>query len=109
MTLVACRRSANGIKTRDLCLLPYRVAIALQQAGWWLRSNIAWVKPEPGPENVRSRPICAHEAVFLFTKRQAGYHYDADAMREPYAPSSLKRFAVFLFRVTNEVALARRG
>lgn len=82
----------KGIKTRDLCLLPYRVAIALQQAGWWLRSNIVWVKPEPGPENISSRPACAHEAVFLFTKRQAGYHYDADAMREPYAPASLKRF-----------------
>ena len=82
----------EGIKTRDLCLLPYRVAIALQQAGWWVRSNIAWIKPEPGPENVRNRPTCAHEAVFLLAKQQAGYHYDADAMREPYAPSSLKRF-----------------
>lgn len=82
----------NGIKTRDLCLLPYRVAIALQQAGWWVRSNIAWVKPEPGPENVHNRPTCSHEAVFLLTKQQDGYHYDADAMREPYAPASLKRF-----------------
>jgi DNA modification methylase len=86
----------EGIKTRDLCLLPYRVAIALQQAGWWLRSNIAWVKPEPGPENVRNRPTCAHEAVFLLTKQQADYHYDADAMREPYAPASLKRFKYFV-------------
>ena len=76
-------KRGTGIKSRDLCLIPYRVAIALQQAGWWVRSNIVWHKPAPMPESVRNRPTCAHETVFLLTKRENGYAYDWQAVAEP--------------------------
>lgn len=71
----------DGLKPKDLCLVPYRVALALQADGWYLRSHIIWAKPNPMPESVTDRPTSAHEAVFLLTK-SARYHYDAEAVRE---------------------------
>ncbi len=71
-----------GLKPKDLVGIPWRVAFALQQRGWWLRSDVVWVKPNPMPENVRDRPTRAHEYLFLLTKRPR-YFYDADAIREP--------------------------
>ena len=81
--------SNNGLKPKDLIGLPWRVAFALQADGWWLRSDIVWAKPNPMPESVRDRPTRAHEYVFLLTK-SAKYFYDADAIREPAAPATLK-------------------
>ncbi len=72
----------DGLKEKDLCLMPYRVAMALQADGWYLRSHIIWHKPNPMPESVTDRPTSAHEAVFLLTKA-ARYWYDADAVSEP--------------------------
>jgi len=72
---------AAGLKPKDLCLVPYRVAMALQADGWCLRSHIIWHKPNPMPESVRDRPTSSHEAVFLLTKSPR-YWYDADAIRE---------------------------
>ena len=60
-------------------LMPARVAIALQERGWILRSEIIWHKPNPMPESTTDRPTSAHEKVFLFSKRQK-YYYDADAI-----------------------------
>jgi DNA modification methylase len=71
-----------GLKPKDLVGVPWRVAFALQERGWWLRSDVIWVKPNPMPENVRDRPTRAHEYLFLLTK-QPRYFYDADAVREP--------------------------
>jgi DNA modification methylase len=71
-----------ALKAKDLVGIPWRVAFALRQQGWWLRSDVVWVKPNPMPENVRDRPTRAHEYLFLLTK-QPRYFYDADAVREP--------------------------
>lgn len=71
-----------GIKSKDLAGVPWRVALALQADGWYLRSEIIWAKPNPMPESVTDRPTKAHEQVFLLTKR-ARYYWDADAVREP--------------------------
>jgi len=70
-----------GLKPKDLVGQPWRLAFALQDAGWWLRSDIIWAKPNPMPESVTDRPTRAHEYVFLLTKA-ARYFYDADAIRE---------------------------
>jgi DNA modification methylase len=71
-----------GLKEKDLMMMPARVAIALQDDGWYLRSDIIWAKKAPMPESVTDRPTSAHEHIFLLTKR-ANYYYDADAVREP--------------------------
>ena len=70
-----------GLKPKDLCGIPWRVAFALQADGWWLRSDIVWHKPNPMPEAVTDRPTGAHEYVFLLSK-SARYYYDADAIKE---------------------------
>lgn len=71
-----------GLKQKDLCMIPHRVAMALQQAGWWVRMDNVWSKPNPMPESVEDRPTKAHEYIFLLAK-SADYHYDADAIAEP--------------------------
>jgi len=71
-----------GLKEKDLCGLPWRVAFALQADGWWLRSDVIWHKPNPVPESVRDRPTKAHEYVFLLS-RSHSYFYDAAAVSEP--------------------------
>ena len=72
----------QGLKPKDLVGLPWRVALALQADGWWLRSDVVWNKPNPMPESVADRPTKAHEYLFLLTKR-GRYFYDAKAIREP--------------------------
>lgn len=72
----------SGCKAKDLVGIPWQVALALREQGWWLRSDIVWAKPNPMPENVRDRPTRAHEYLFLLTK-QPRYFYDAIAIREP--------------------------
>lgn len=74
----------QGFKTKDLMLLPHRLAIALQEDGWWIRSDIIWHKPNPMPESVTDRPTCSHEHVFLLSKSER-YFYDAQAARESSA------------------------
>lgn len=75
------RRNAGELKPKDLCGIPWRVAFALQDAGWWLRSDIIWAKPNPMPESVKDRPTKAHEYIFLLTK-SAKYYYDHMAIAE---------------------------
>ncbi|MGD8786207.1 MAG: site-specific DNA-methyltransferase [Phycisphaerales bacterium] len=72
-----------GLKDKDLCMIPARVALALQADGWWLRSDIIWAKPNPMPESCTDRPTKSYEHIFLLTK-SAKYFYDADAVREPH-------------------------
>jgi DNA modification methylase len=71
----------KGLKPKDLVGIPWRFAFALQDAGWYLRSDIIWAKPNPMPESVRDRPTKAHEYIFLLTK-QPRYYYDVDAIKE---------------------------
>ncbi|MEM9803838.1 MAG: site-specific DNA-methyltransferase [Cyanobacteria bacterium P01_D01_bin.56] len=73
----------KGLPAKSLVGIPWRVALAMQQDGWLLRSDIIWNKPNPTPESVTDRPTRAHEYLFLFTKT-GRYYYDADAIREPY-------------------------
>ena len=72
----------DGLKPKDLIGVPWRLAFALQAAGWWLRSEVVWHKPNAHPESVRDRPTKAHETIFLLSKNQ-DYYYDIDAVRGP--------------------------
>ena len=72
----------EGLKPKDLIGVPWRLAFALQDDGWWLRSEVIWHKPNAHPESVRDRPTKSHETVFLLSKNQ-NYYYDVDAVRGP--------------------------
>lgn len=64
-----------GLKPKDLCLVPARVALALQADGWWVRRDHPWAKPNPMPESTRDRGVSAHEYVFHLAKSER-YHFD---------------------------------
>lgn len=81
----------SGLKPKDLIGVPWMAAFALRADGWFLRSDVVWHKPNPMPESIQDRPTKAHEMVFLLSK-SARYWYDADAIREKYALSTLKQF-----------------
>lgn len=88
------RRPPPGLKPKDLVLIPYRLILALQDDGWWVRSQIAWTKKSSMPESIRDRPTSAWEPIFLLTKAQR-YFYDAEAVRvptmgKPHAPGNKK-------------------
>jgi DNA modification methylase len=82
----------NGLKPKDMCGMPWMVAFALRADGWFLRSDIIWSKPNPMPESVTDRPTKSHEYVFMLTKNER-YFFDAAAVREPYAESTLQQIA----------------
>ncbi len=71
-----------ALKPKDLIGIPWRVALALQADGWYLRADVIWSKPNPMPEPVRDRPTRSHEYVFLLSKSRR-YYYDAVAIAEP--------------------------
>jgi len=71
-----------GLKQKDLIGIPWRVALALQADGWYLRQDIIWHKPNPMPESVKDRCTKAHEYIFLLSKNSK-YYYDNDAIKEP--------------------------
>ena len=81
----------QGLKSKDLVGIPWRVAFALQADGWWLRSDIIWHKPNAMPESVRDRPTRSHEYLFLLAKSRR-YYYDAKAIAEPLSPASAARY-----------------
>jgi DNA modification methylase len=83
-------RKSVGLKPKDLVGIPWRVALALQEDGWYLRSDIIWNKTNPMPESVRDRPTKSHEYIFLLTKNKK-YFYDAEAIKEPQAEISVRR------------------
>ena len=72
----------DGLKSKDLIGVPWKVAFALQADGWYLRSEIIWNKPNCQPESVKDRPTRAHEHLFLLTKAE-DYYYDFEAIKEP--------------------------
>lgn len=84
-------RSTPWLKAKDLVGVPWMLAFALRADGWYLRSDIIWSKPNPMPESTRDRPTKAHEYVFLLAKSKT-YYYNADAIREPFAESTLREF-----------------
>ncbi|MBI2779580.1 MAG: site-specific DNA-methyltransferase [Gammaproteobacteria bacterium] len=72
----------EGLKPKDLIGIPWRVALALQQDGWYLRTDILWHKPNCQPESVKDRPTRSHEYIFLMSKSEE-YFYDHEAIKEP--------------------------
>jgi len=71
----------SGLKPKDLVGAPWRVALALQAWGWYLRSEVIWSKPNPMPSSVLDRPVVSHETVFMLSKSRH-YHFDAAAYAE---------------------------
>jgi site-specific DNA-methyltransferase (adenine-specific) len=72
----------HGLKPKDLIGVPWRLAFALQAAGWFLRADVIWNKPNCQPESVRDRPTRSHEYLFLLSKSER-YAYDHRAFRGP--------------------------
>jgi site-specific DNA-methyltransferase (adenine-specific) len=71
----------DGFKPKDLMGMPWRVALALQADGWWLRQDIIWHKPNPMPESVTDRCTKSHEYIFLLAKAEK-YYFDSQGIRE---------------------------
>ncbi len=72
----------DGLKPKDLIGVPWRLAFALQERGWYLRSDLVWNKPNAQPESVADRPTRSHEYLFLLSTSEK-YRYDVDAVRGP--------------------------
>lgn len=71
----------QGLKPKDLQGIPWRLAFALQDDGWYLRSDIIWNKPNAMPESVKDRPTKSHEYLFMLTKSEQ-YYYDYKSSKE---------------------------
>lgn len=89
-TSVGRGRTFTGLRGKNLIGIPWRVAFALQDDGWILRSDIIWHKPNPMPESVTDRPTRSHEYIFLFSLNEK-YYYNAEAIKEPSLEISLAR------------------
>lgn len=84
--------SGDGFKPKDLMGMPWRLAFAMQEAGWYLRADIIWEKPSPMPESVKDRPTKAHEYIFLFSKSRK-YFYDWKAIQDDVTGNANPRSA----------------
>lgn len=82
----------SGIKPKDLIGIPWMLAFALRDDGWYLRQEIIWAKPNPMPESVTDRCTKSHESIFLLSKSHK-YYFDAEAIKEPIAASSVARLS----------------
>ena len=83
---VAMNNKVSGLKPKDMIGIPWRVALALQARGWYLRQDIIWAKPNPMPEPVLDRCTKSHEYIFLMSKSPK-YFFDNKAIAEPVADS----------------------
>lgn len=85
-------KRVTGLKPKDLIGIPWRVAFALQDDGWWLRQEIIWHKPNGLPESVADRCTKNHEHIFLLAKSEL-YYFDFKAIEEPCTsgPSDRKK------------------
>ena len=81
------RKLNHGCKPKDLVGIPWMVAFALRNDGWYLRQDIIWHKPNPMPESVRDRCTKSHEYIFLMSK-SSKYYYNNEAIREPIKTSN---------------------
>lgn len=106
------------LKDKDIAGIPWRVAFALQQAGWWLRQDIIWHKPNPMPESVTDRCTKSHEYIFLLSKSYK-YYFDHEAIQEEatgydgrkdtFFKGSTKYLNGFAPPGVNEQTLAKKG
>ena len=81
----------EGLAPKNLMGQPWRVAFALQDDGWILRSAVVWAKPNPMPESVTDRPTSSYEMIFMFSK-EGRYFYDAEAVRQVHSQGTIDRF-----------------
>lgn len=93
----------DGLKPKDIIGQPWRLAFALQDAGWYLRQDIIWHKPNPMPESVRDRCTKAHEYLFLLSKSER-YYFDQDAIVESVSKSTHARLSQ---DIQNQIGSAR--
>jgi DNA modification methylase len=89
-TRIGREKRKTGLKPKDLVGMPWRFAFAARDAGWWLRRDVVWYKLNPLPENVKDRPTCTHEFLFMLTKSEQ-YFYDAAAIAEDCSPNTHSR------------------
>ena len=80
----------QGIKSKDMLGIPWSLAFALRDDGWYLRSDIIWQKSNCMPESVKDRPTKSYEHIFLLSKSNH-YYYDYEAIQEPVAQGSIER------------------
>lgn len=97
-----------GLKPKDLCGVPWRVAFALQADGWWLRQDIIWSKPNGMPESVQDRCTKNHEYIFLLAKSKK-YYFDYESIQEPAKRADELRFADKGGRIHTGVSYDGRG
>ena len=86
----APRRTREDPKPKDLLLMPARISLALQQDGWYIRSEVIWDKTNCKPEATNDRPRKTHESVFVLSKKPR-YYYDPEAVKTPASPFSNAR------------------
>jgi len=90
--IVSVPRNYDGYKPKDMIGIPWMLAFALRADGWYLRQDIIWSKPNPMPESIHDRCTKSHEYIFLLSVSRR-YYYNADAINEPCAASTLARIA----------------
>lgn len=91
----------KGLKPKDLIGIPWRVALALQNDGWYLRSDIIWYKPNCQPESVKDRPTQSHEYIFMFSKNE-DYYYDYESIKEPASVKGTTRNKRTVWQINTE-------
>ena len=82
----------SGKRYGGLMLVPHRIAIAATSCGWVIRNDIIWAKPDPAPDGAKNRWRTSHEHILFLVKGTSPYHFDADAIRVPYAAETLRRW-----------------
>ena len=83
------RATSDALKPKDMMGIPFRVAFALQEDGWYLRSIVPWLKRNAMPSSVKDRPPTSTEYVFLLSKSEH-YYYDSEAVKIEGAPYRIK-------------------
>ena len=101
------------IKPKDLIGIPWMLAFALREDGWYLRQDIIWHKPNPMPESVKDRCTKSHEYIFMFSK-QARYYFDAESIQEKcigdeYGGTGVKDYATSKYKSQEQEASVRQG
>ena len=100
-------RIGNGYKQKDLMGMPWRLAFALQDFGWYLRQDIIWHKPNPMPESVTDRCTKSHEYIFLLTKNQK-YYFDNNSIKELSTDSFEGKRGKLITRTKTQSAMTDR-
>lgn len=96
------------LKPKDLMMVPARVAIALCDDGWYLRSEILWCKPNGMVESITDRPTKSSERVYLLAKNR-NYYFGQDELRQPFATGTEDRYRYEFGGAKNEAAAAEQG